>query len=209
MVSLEVDDPIQSDVVIRESRVQDTEALANLKHLNRGSVGSGTACQSPPEQTHVQITLTGPSQDWTLRRSRSLRGALGKRGSSGAEPGPACAASAPSRQPRALQRSWQLPAFPEADGQSLPQRGCVALVLRFPWQTQAPYVSNYSWCSFLPGVSAARLGHSGLLRPLPTECPHVAPFSQSAELGPGRLVQQPEGFCFLSPKLFYFNRVIN
>lgn len=29
-------------------------------------MGSSTACQSAPEQTHAQITLTGPSQDWTL-----------------------------------------------------------------------------------------------------------------------------------------------
>lgn len=32
--------------------------------------------------------------------------------------------------------------FSEADGQLLPQRGCVVPVLWFPWQTQAPLVSN-------------------------------------------------------------------
>lgn len=35
----------------------------------------------------------------------------------------------PSPQPGALECSWQLPAFPEADGQWLPQRACVAPVL--------------------------------------------------------------------------------
>ena len=63
----------------------------------------------------------------------------------------------PGRQPPAPCPGalWQLPAFPEADGQGLPQRGCVASVLRFPWQTRAPHVSHYSWGYFLPGVSMA------------------------------------------------------
>lgn len=173
-------------------------------------MGSRTACQAPPEQTHAQITLAGPSQDWTLLSIQGSEELLatpcpGEAGPSGCEPGPAPAASAPGASPVPSGAPGSCRLFPEADGQLLPQRGCVALVLRFPWQTQAPYVSNYSWCSFLPAVSRPSWS--------PTSPPHrVSPCGTPLPLsqaGARDACAAAGGLLFFFSKLCYLNRLIN